>query len=103
MKPGVFEALHPRIRSGLETLGISEPTPPQEKATKPILAGENVLLVAPTASGKTEAALLPVFDAYMRSKPEKGIGIIYTTSRLGTATPARGRGADRAPSRRRCS
>ena len=79
MKPGVFEALHPRIRSGLETLGISEPTPPQEKAMEPILAGENVLLVAPTASGKTEAALLPVFDAYLRSKPEKGIGIIYIT------------------------
>lgn len=79
MQPSVFDMLHPRIRSGLETLGISEPTPPQEKAIEPILAGENVLLVAPTASGKTEAALLPVFDTYLRSKPEKGIGIIYIT------------------------
>lgn len=79
MQPSVFEVLHPRIRSGLETLGISEPTPPQEKAIKPILAGKNVLLVAPTASGKTEAALLPVFDMYLRSRPEKGIGIIYIT------------------------
>ncbi len=79
MQPTVFEVLHPRIRSGLDTLGISKPTPPQEKAFEPILAGENVLLVAPTASGKTEAALLPVFDMYLRSKPEKGIGIIYIT------------------------
>ncbi len=79
MQPSVFDVLHPRIRSGLEALGISEPTPPQMKAIKPILAGENMLLVAPTASGKTEAALLPVFDMYLRSKPEKGIGIIYIT------------------------
>jgi len=79
MQPSVFDMLHPRIRSGLELLGISEPTPPQERVIKPILDGENVLLIAPTASGKTEAALLPVFDMYLRSEPGRGIGIIYIT------------------------
>ena len=63
-----FSSLHPRILSGLEALGISEPTPPQERAMGPIAEGESILLVAPTASGKTEAALLPVFDALMRSE-----------------------------------
>ncbi|MBS7637817.1 DEAD/DEAH box helicase, partial [Candidatus Bathyarchaeota archaeon] len=57
--PSVFGLLHPLIREALGELGISEPTPPQERAIGPILRGENILLVAPTASGKTEAALLP--------------------------------------------
>jgi len=79
MQPSVFSMLHARIKSGLEMLGISEPTPPQERVIKPILDGENVLLIAPTASGKTEAALLPVFDMYLRSEPGRGIDIIYIT------------------------
>lgn len=79
MQPSVFDQLHPSIRSGLAELGIEKPTPPQEKVIQPIFGGENVLLVAPTASGKTESALLPVFDMFLRSPKEKGISIIYIT------------------------
>lgn len=79
MQPSVFNKLDPRILSGLEELGIEEPTPPQEKVIPPILDGKNVLLIAPTASGKTESALLPVFDMFLRSPKEKGINIIYIT------------------------
>jgi ATP-dependent helicase Lhr and Lhr-like helicase len=79
MKPSVFDDLHPMIREGLDKLGISTPTPPQEKVIPAILGGDNVLLVSPTASGKTEAALLPVFDMFMKGSKEKGINIIYIT------------------------
>lgn len=79
MPPSVFEGLHPRIKEGLDQLGIVEPTPPQERVIPAILDGDNVLLVSPTASGKTEAALLPVFDMFLRGKKEKGISIIYIT------------------------
>ncbi len=79
MCPSVFKTLSPRLQSGLETLGIIEPTPPQVKVIPPILEGNNVLLIAPTASGKTEAALLPVFDMLLNSKPVKGVSIIYIT------------------------
>ena len=80
MKTTTFTELHPRILSGLEALGIREPTPPQEKAIGPIRDGENVLLVAPTASGKTEAALLPVFDALLREQvPSGGTEVVYVT------------------------
>jgi ATP-dependent Lhr-like helicase len=79
MRPSVFNGLHPRIGSGLEALGIVDPTPPQEKVIEPILRGENVLLIAPTASGKTEAALLPVFHMFLNAEPVKGISIIYVT------------------------
>ena len=41
--------------------------------------GENVLLVAPTASGKTEAALLPVFDALLREEASGGVEVVYIT------------------------
>ncbi|MGD2201501.1 MAG: DEAD/DEAH box helicase [Candidatus Bathyarchaeota archaeon] len=80
MTADAFSVLHPRVQEGLEALGIDEPTPPQERAIRPIMEGENVLLVAPTASGKTEAALLPVFDALMsEGQPPGGIEVVYIT------------------------
>jgi len=80
MVASAFDSLHPRILTGLGELGIEEPTPPQEKAMGPISKGESVLLVAPTASGKTEAALLPVFDALLREPyPAVGIEVVYVT------------------------
>jgi ATP-dependent Lhr-like helicase len=79
MQPSVFEKLNLRVQSGLETLGITEPTPPQSKVIPSILEGKNVLLISPTASGKTEAALLPVFDMFLNSKSLNGISIIYIT------------------------
>lgn len=79
MQPSVFESLHPKIRSGLEELGIFNPTPPQISVIPPILERKNILLIAPTASGKTESALLPVFDMYLRSEEQTGISVIYIT------------------------
>ena len=75
----VFDLLNPRLQDALAELGMVKPTPPQEKVIPPILAGENVLLIAPTASGKTEAAILPVFDSYLREGDKTGINIIYIT------------------------
>ena len=79
MSSEVFNSLHPKILEGLKELNIQEPTPPQMQAIDPIRDGENVLLVAPTASGKTEAAILPVFDSYLRNPKPDGISIIYIT------------------------
>jgi ATP-dependent Lhr-like helicase len=79
MSSGVFELLAKPIREGLVELGFSEPTLPQTLAFPPILAGENVLLIAPTGSGKTEAVLLPIFSDFMKQRQDKGISIIYVT------------------------
>ena len=40
---------------------------------------ENVLLIAPTGSGKTEAVLLPVFSNFIQHRDERGVGIVYVT------------------------
>jgi ATP-dependent Lhr-like helicase len=75
----VFEFLAKPVREALAELGFSEPTLPQTMAFPPILAGENVLLIAPTGSGKTEAVLLPIFSNFIQQRNEKGISIIYVT------------------------
>ncbi|MEM3553619.1 MAG: DEAD/DEAH box helicase [Candidatus Bathyarchaeia archaeon] len=75
----VFKLLAKPIQEGLVELGFSKLTLPQVLAVPHILAGENVLLIAPTGSGKTEAVLLPVFSNFIQHKEKKGIGIVYVT------------------------
>ncbi len=62
----------------LRSIGYSRPTPVQEKAIPAILSGNNVLVVAPTGSGKTEAALFPVFKKLAGSRPG-AIKAVYVT------------------------
>jgi len=73
-----FSLLDERLRGMLAIRGITEPTEPQAKAIPPILAGENVLLVAPTGIGKTEAAMLPVLHR-LASSERHGIRCVYVT------------------------
>jgi len=75
----VFDLLARPVQQALEEAGFSQPTAPQIKAIPPILAGKNVLLIAPTGSGKTEAVLLPVFSNFLQQKDKRGIVIIYIT------------------------
>jgi ATP-dependent helicase Lhr and Lhr-like helicase len=43
-------------------------TPVQQQAIPPILAGSNTLVIAPTASGKTEAVLAPLLERHVLGK-----------------------------------
>ena len=71
------------ILQEIKNLGIKKLTKIQEEAIPYVLAGENVLIVAPTGEGKTEAAILPIFEMFLRLKNEKkyvsGIFILYIT------------------------
>ena len=52
----------PEIISSLQGLGYRRPTDIQYKAIPPILAGEDVLAIAQTGTGKTAAFAIPVID-----------------------------------------
>src|SRR5258707_131419 len=52
----------PRINAGIESLGYTEPTPIQEQAIPAVLAGNDVLGLAQTGTGKTAAFALPILQ-----------------------------------------
>jgi len=76
----VFSLLAKPVQKLISERGFTAPTDPQKEAIPPILEGNNVLLIAPTGTGKTEAAILPIFSKFIESaeKPP-GIKILYIT------------------------
>ena len=75
---GAWELLHPKLRSALESLGYREPLPVQDLAIPVVLSGYNTLIVAPTGSGKTEAAVLPLVSK-MLARQGAGLRLVYVT------------------------
>jgi ATP-dependent Lhr-like helicase len=75
----VFDLLVKPVRRLVEQRGFSKPTEPQQKTIPLVLAGKNVLLISPTATGKTEAAFLPILSALLQQQGEPGIKVLYIT------------------------
>lgn len=77
-----FELLLPNLQEQIHK-SFTTPTLIQQKAIRDILKGKNVLLIAPTGTGKTEAAIFPVFNSLLQLKNKgienKGIFILYIT------------------------
>jgi ATP-dependent Lhr-like helicase len=75
-----FSMLVKPIRRIIGERGFMGPTGPQIAAIPPILEGVNVLLIAPTGTGKTEAAFLPVFSRLIESVERRpGVKVLYIT------------------------
>lgn len=63
----------------LAELGFTTPTPIQVKAIPVVLRKRCCLLVAPTGSGKTEAALIPILTLLSSERGRGGIRLLYIT------------------------
>lgn len=72
-----FAALHPAVQYHLaNTLRWPGLRPLQELAVAPVLAGQDCLLLAPTAGGKTEAAALPLLTR-MAEENWRDVSVLY--------------------------
>ncbi|MCD1296012.1 helicase [Methanocella sp. CWC-04] len=77
----VFNLLDERIQEALSKLGMTTPTDTQERAIPVILNNKNTLVIAPTGTGKTESAMLPVMNDILKMSGDDRAGIkaIYIT------------------------
>ncbi|MDZ7751413.1 MAG: DEAD/DEAH box helicase [Gammaproteobacteria bacterium] len=72
-----FQRLHSAVQYHVaNTLGWPGLRPLQELASGPLTEGRSALLIAPTAGGKTEAALLPILSR-MLSEDWRGLSVLY--------------------------
>ncbi|MDB4873359.1 MAG: hypothetical protein JWL97_4363, partial [Gemmatimonadales bacterium] len=79
-KSGAFDRLHVEVQRWIWQQGWRELRDAQEAAVAPVLAGDtDVLISAATASGKTEAAFLPICSALVdQNAPQpSGISAVY--------------------------
>ncbi|WP_292396003.1 DEAD/DEAH box helicase [Methanoculleus sp. UBA303] len=72
------DLLDPRVREVIRKRGFTGLSEAQEQAIPRLLAGENLILVAPTGTGKTESAMLPVFDRLLETAGP-GFKALYVT------------------------
>jgi len=72
-----FARLHPALQHHVvNTLGWRELRPLQQATIDPVLDGANLVAVAPTAAGKTEAAVLPLLSAMLQGG-WSGLSVLY--------------------------
>jgi ATP-dependent helicase Lhr and Lhr-like helicase len=73
----VFARFAPRLQQAIVArLGWSSLRPVQEEAGEALLAGDNAIILAPTAGGKTEAAMFPALSRMVEDEPD-GVGALY--------------------------
>jgi len=70
--------LHPSLQASLESLGISALYSHQAQALNAILAGRNVIIATPSASGKTLCYHLATLDALLHDKDSRALYIFPT-------------------------
>ncbi|MFO0914166.1 MAG: DEAD/DEAH box helicase [Pirellulales bacterium] len=72
-----FERLHPALQHHIvNSLGWRELRPFQDEVIPPILDGKHLIVLAPTAGGKTEAAFFPVVSR-MLTEGWTGLSLLY--------------------------
>ena len=78
LPPTAGELLSPGVREVVRKRGFTALSDAQEQAIPLLLEGKNLVLVAPTGTGKTESAMLPVFDRLLATAGP-GFKAVYVT------------------------
>jgi len=73
-----FTSLDARLVEAVRERGIAEPTEIQRLAFPLLATGSDALLLSPTGTGKTEAALLPLLSQRL-AEPSPAISLLYVT------------------------
>ncbi len=71
-------ALHPGLREALARRGIERPFIHQARAIRAALDGRNVVVVTPTASGKTLCYNVPVLDTILKDRTARALYLFPT-------------------------
>jgi ATP-dependent helicase Lhr and Lhr-like helicase len=72
-----FQRFPVRLQEAIVSqVGWSSLRPVQELASQALLDGHNAIVLAPTAGGKTEAAMFPLLAQLVAEEPI-GVGVIY--------------------------
>lgn len=73
----VFSTLHPKLVEALKVRGW-KPTPVQQIAIPELMTGDDRIIIAPTGSGKTLSAVLPILHRCLEEEWDP-LAIIYIT------------------------
>ena len=74
-----FDRLHPALQYHIvNSLGWSELREVQESSIEAYLNGDNIVVLAPTAGGKTEAAFFPIIS-HMLHEGWTGLSVLYVS------------------------
>jgi ATP-dependent helicase Lhr and Lhr-like helicase len=76
--PSLLTRIDPRLAAAMARRGIEEPTEIQQLAFPVLESDADALLLSPTGTGKTEAALLPLLSRRL-AEPSDAISILYVT------------------------
>jgi len=74
--------LDPRLRNGLRSRGVERPYVHQAEAIEAVHAGEDVVVVTPTASGKTLCYAVPILQAIAEDPSARAL-CLFPTKALG--------------------
>ncbi len=72
---------HPQIEDSIKVLGYHVPTPIQQQAIPPVLAGKDVMGLAQTGTGKTAAFVLPIIQRLLPGPRGKLRSLIIAPTR----------------------
>jgi ATP-dependent RNA helicase RhlE len=74
-------SFHPEIMAGIHASNYVDPTPIQEQAIPPVLAGRDVMGLAQTGTGKTAAFALPILQRLRQGQRKRVRSLVLAPTR----------------------